>query len=71
MYAILKIVNGTFSIDSEWGENLNGAIVQWHSVCRTLWNEKAVKTATVKIINESGEQYESYKEFVHHNNEAE
>ena len=66
-YAVLKIVNGSFSIDSEWSDtNLNSAIVQWHNVCGTLWNSADVKTATVKIINENGLQVEGYTETVFH-----
>ena len=66
MYAVLKIVNGNFSIDSEWGANLQGALVQWHDVCKTLWNSSDVVTAYVKVINEQGNQIEDYGEFIHH-----
>ena len=65
-YAILKIVNGTFSIDSEWNENLQGAIVRFHAVCGTLWNSDDVQTATVEIIDSQGNVAQGYKEFVNH-----
>ena len=66
MYAVLKIVNGNFTIDSEWGASLQGAIIQWHDVCKILWNAKDVITAYVKVINEQGNQIEEYGEFIHH-----
>ena len=65
-YAIVKIVNGVFSIDSEWNENLTGAIVQFHSVSATLWNETTVETATVEIIDNQGDVVQGYKEFINH-----
>ena len=70
-YAVIKIVNGTFSIDSEWNENQTGAIVKFHSVCGTLWNEVTVKTATVEIIDNQGDVVQGYKEFITHNFEPE
>lgn len=65
-YAVLKIINGNFSIDSEWNENLQGAIVNFHDVCKILWNEASVETATVEIIDQQGDIVQGYKEFVHH-----
>ena len=64
--AIAKCVNGNFSIDSEWNENLNGAKVKFHDVCKTLWNAPDVITAEVMIVNEQLECVEGYKEFIHH-----
>ena len=66
-YAVVKVVNGSFSIDSEWPDNLNGAIVQWHSVCRSLWNDKtmAVK-AKVEIVDENLYPQEGYVEVIQH-----
>lgn len=69
-YAIVKIVNGTFTIDSEWNGNLTGAIVKFHSVCGTLWNEVTVETATVEIIDNQGDVVQGYKEFISHITEA-
>lgn len=65
-YAIVKIVNGGFSIDSEWNENITGAIVKFHSVCATLWNETTVETATVEIVDSQGDVVQGYKEFISH-----
>ena len=65
-YAVLKIVNGNFTIDSEWDENLQGAIVKFHDVCKLLWNASDVETATVEIIDNQGDIVRGYKEFVTH-----
>lgn len=64
-YAIIKCINGNFSIDSEWG-NLNSAKVQFHGLCQTLWNEPDVLTAHVMIADEQLDPVEGYKEFIHH-----
>ena len=65
-YAVLKNVNGTFLLDSEWNENLNGAIVQFHSACGSLWNAPDAETATVEIINSQLEPVPGYREFISH-----
>lgn len=66
-YAVIKIVNGNFTIDSEWVDNLQGAIVKYHDVCKTLWNGQDVQTATVMIIDQQGDNVPGYKEFITHN----
>lgn len=50
-YAIIQVSNGNFSIVSEWTD-LNKAIVNFHSVCMTLWNAQDVEHATVEIVDE-------------------
>lgn len=69
-YAILKISNGNFFIDSEWGNDLQGAIVKFHDACKTLWNAPDVVTATVEIIDQQGDVVQGYKEFISHPVEA-
>ena len=65
-YAVIKIVNGNFTIDSEWPNNLQGAIKKWHDVCGPLWNAQDVQTATVMIIDQQGNDVPGYKEFITH-----
>lgn len=65
MYAIIKCINGNFSIDSEWG-NLNSAKVQFHGICQTLWNAPDVQTAHVSIVDTQLDVVEGYKEYIHH-----
>ena len=65
-YAIIKVSNGTFSIESEWGDNLTGAKVAFHSLCQTLWNAPDVQSAMVMIADENLDATEGYKEFIRH-----
>lgn len=65
-YAIIKVINGTFTIDSEWNNNLNGAKTRFHGVCQTLWNAADVLAAYVMIVDEQLDCVEGYKEYIHH-----
>lgn len=69
-YAIIKAVNGNFAVDSEWLE-LEKAKVQFHSVCKTLWNAPDVLTAKIEIVDEQLNVVEDYREFIHHEQEEE
>ena len=64
-YAIVKVINGNYTVDSEW-ENLNSAKVQFHTVAKTLWNASDVVTAMIMIADENLDAVEGYKEFIHH-----
>lgn len=66
-YAIVKVINGNFSVDSEWGENLTGAKTAFHGVCQALWNASDVIDAYVEIVDDQLDCVEGYKEFIHHN----
>ena len=50
-YAVMQCSNGNFSIAGEWTD-LQMAIVNFHSVCTTLWNSPDVKNATVQVVDE-------------------
>ena len=65
-YAIVKVINGNFSIDSEGYTSPESAKVQYHGVCRTLWNEPSVETACVMIVDENLDYIPGYKEFISH-----
>ena len=69
-YSIVKCINSSFSIDSEWSE-LMKAKVQFHTVCQTLWNAPDVLTGEVMIIDEQLNCVEGYKEFIHHDPQPE
>ena len=64
-YAIVKCSNGSFTIESEWSD-LTKAKVQFHTVCRTLWNAPDVITAEVMIADENLNCAEGYREYIHH-----
>lgn len=70
-YAIIKVVNGNYSIDAEGITDINSAKVTFHGLCQSLWNAPDVLTACVKIIDENLDTVEDYKEFISHNNEVE
>lgn len=65
-YAIVKVVNGNFSIQAEGITELASAKVGFHSLCQTLWNAPDVITGTVMIVNEFLECVEGYKEHITH-----
>jgi len=70
-YAIIKVVNGNFSILSEHGNNLEAAIVKFHQECANLWNSKDVVTAQVKIVNEFLETVQGMSENIKHDQNEE
>ena len=69
-YAILKAINGNFTVDSEFSE-LQPAKVKFHGVCQTLWNASDVVTAKIQIVDEQLNVVEDYREFIRHEPEAE
>lgn len=69
-YAVIKVINGSYFIDSEGYTGLSQAKVQFHTVCRNLWNASDVITAMVMIVDENLDCVERYKDFIHHDTEA-
>lgn len=65
-YAIIKVVNGNYSVHAESITNLVQAKVQFHSLCQTLWNAPDVTTAYVMLSDEQLDAVDGYKEFIHH-----
>lgn len=65
-YAIVKVINGNFSIHAEGITALESAKVTFHGLCQTLWNAPDVITAHVMITNEQLEVVDGYKEYIHH-----
>lgn len=65
-YAIVKTINGTYSIDSEGFTDVDKAKVQYHGVCKTMWNADDVVTASVAIVDENLDVVQGYKEFISH-----
>ena len=65
-YAIVKVINGSYSIHAEGFTALNGALVNFHGLCQTLWNAPDVITAEVMIVDENLDCVEGYKEYIHH-----
>lgn len=65
-YAIIKVVNGNYSVHAEGITVLSNAKTQFHGLCQTLWNAADVISATVKIVDENLDCVEDYKEFITH-----
>lgn len=65
-YAIVKVINGSYSIHAEGITDVASAKVSFHGLCQTLWNAPDVITAEVAIVDENLDAVEGYKEFIHH-----
>lgn len=65
-YAIIKVINGAYSVHAEGYTDVNAAKVAYHGVCQTLWNAADVTTAMVMIVDENLDCVERYKEYIHH-----
>lgn len=65
-YAIVKVVNGAYSIHAEGFDTVEAAKVAYHGLCQTLWNAPDVLTAHVMIADEQLDAVDRYKEYIHH-----
>lgn len=65
-YAIIKCINGNYSIHSEGITDVNVAKTQFHGLCQILWNAPDVITGMVKIMDENLDNTEGYREFITH-----
>ena len=65
-YAIIKVINGNYSIHAEGFTDIASAKVTYHGLCQTLWNAPDVTTAYVMIADEQLDAVEGYKEYIHH-----
>lgn len=65
-YSIIKVINGSYFIDSEGITSLANAKVIYHGLCQTLWNAPDVQSAYVMIADEQLDCVEGYKEYIHH-----
>lgn len=65
-YAIIKVINGTYSVHAEGFTDVAFAKVSYHGLCQTLWNAPDVITAEVAIVDENLDAVEGYKEYIRH-----
>lgn len=65
-YAVIKVINGNFSVHAEGFEELSSAKTNYHGLCQSLWNASDVKTASVAIMDENLDIPIGYKEYVSH-----
>lgn len=66
VYAIIKVINGTYHVHTEGLTDLSAAKVSFHGLCQTLWNAPDVIKAEVAIVDENLDAVEGYKELITH-----
>ena len=65
-YAVIKVVNGNYSIDAEGFATKESAKVRWHGTCQSLWNAPDVITAYAEIVDENLDCVDGCKEYIYH-----
>ena len=63
-FAVIKCVNGNFSVHAEGFTDLSKAKTSFHGLCQTLWNADDVITASVIIVNENFYEVTGYHEVI-------
>ena len=66
IYAIIKVINGNFSVHAEGITSLASAKTNFHGLCQSLWNAPDVTDAYVMIVDTQLDCVEGYKEYIHH-----
>ena len=64
--AIVRCINGNFSIAAEGIETEQAAQVAFHNQCSALWNAADVITGEVAVLDEQLDVYHGCKEFIQH-----
>ena len=70
-FAIVKCINGNYFIHAEGYTAIESVKVEYHNLCKTLWNAPDVITAHVMIVNEQLDCVDGYKEYIHHDPQSE
>ena len=65
-YAIVKVSNGSYSIQSEGWTDIEKAKIDFANTWKTLMNAKDVQTACIMIVDENLDNVEGYKEYISH-----
>lgn len=65
-YAVVKVINGSYSIHVEGFATVEAAKVSYHGLCQTLWNAPDVLSASVAIVDEQMTVIDGCREFVYH-----
>ena len=65
-YAIIKVINGNYSVHSESITDVANAKTQFHGLCQTLWNAPDVITACVRIVDENFGTVDGFNEVITH-----
>ena len=70
-YAVLKAINGNFSVHAEGFTSLDSAKTNFHTLCASLWNAPDVENAAVMIVDDQLRIVDGYKEIITHAQNAE
>ena len=65
-YAIIKVINGNYSVHAEGITELYSAKTVYHGLCQSLWNAQDVISAHVMIADEQLDAVDGYKEYIRH-----
>lgn len=65
-YAVAKVVNGSFAINSEHGDDKDGAKMGFWNLCTALTNASEAVEATVKLVDDKLDTVEGKVEFISH-----
>ena len=63
---VVQVVNSNISVQAEFENNEQGAIVNFHQRCATLWNAADVYHAKVKILDEGLNLFQDKEEYITH-----
>lgn len=63
-FAVIKCINGNFSIHAEGFTDLASAKTSFHGLCQNLWNADDVITASVIIVNENFYEVTGFHEVI-------
>lgn len=63
-YAVIKVINGNYSIHAEGFTDPADAKVSYHGLCGSLWNASDVQTACAMIVDENIDTLPGYKESI-------
>ena len=69
-YYVIYISNGALQVDKVTEHPTpEAALVEFHGVCRTLWNTKEVKKAVVRILDSQLDCWQDHVEVITHADE--
>ena len=65
-YAVIKCTDGNYAISSEGWTSPEKAKVDYHGLCRALWNDPNTLSAYVAIVDEQLDVVDKCKEYIFH-----
>jgi len=70
-YSLVTVINGNFSVATEYGDNKHAAFIGFHNTAASLWNAQDVVTAMVKVLDENLDCVDGKMEYITHPTEEE